>query len=290
MSRRIVAVATVLDPPSGTAAELAALAPQVAAVVVVDDGSTTRVEFPGVQVVSHEQNKGIAAALNTGVRAAQELGATHVLTVDQDSRFGPDYVQQLVAAWERAQRQGLNPGAVGAVGFSGLSHRGQWHDQVMVVPESIQSGTLFSVEALTAIGGFDESLVIDGVDTDACLRLADHGYDVCVAPVEFEHSLGNGHFVSILGRRVWSSGHPPFRRFYITRNGLLLLRRHARRHPRWAAVSSRRLLVASVLAAGDRQQRAAMRAGVKAAWQRRTGRIPQSTLREVLAGGDKSVG
>lgn len=290
MSRRIVAVATVFEPPPGTAMELESLGRQVSAVVVVDDGSQSPAEFPGMQVIRHRHNRGIAAALNTGVRAARDLGATHVLTVDQDSRFDDDYVEQLLAAWERAERQGLQPGAVGAVGFSGLSHRGKWQDAVMVVPESIQSGTLFSVDALESIAGFDESLVIDGVDTDACLRLADHGYDVCVAPVEFEHSLGSGHFVSILGRRVWSSGHPPFRRFYITRNGLLLLRRHARRHPRWAAVSSRRLLVASVLAAGSPQQRAAMRAGIKAAWHSRTGRIPEATLREVLASGGKSVG
>ena len=56
---------------------------------------------------------------------------------------------------------------MGAAEFSGLTHRGSWRDGVMAVPESIQSGTLFSVEALARIGGFDESLVIDGVDTDA---------------------------------------------------------------------------------------------------------------------------
>lgn len=280
---RIVAVATVLDPPPQTQDALQELAQQVNEVIAVDDGSADPVRLPGVRVIRHEHNQGIAAALNAGVKAAAELGATHVLTVDQDSRFPADYVAQLLAAWTRAQEQGLRPAAMGAAEFSGLTHRGVWHDGVMVVAESIQSGTLFSVEALERIGGFDENLVIDGVDTDACLRLADAGYAVCVAPVGFEHALGEGHFVSVLGHQVWASGHAPFRRYYITRNGLLLLRRHGRRHPHWAMVSARRLAMASLLAARAPEQRAAMRAGVKAAWRRHTGRIPQSALREVQA-------
>ncbi|HRY08618.1 MAG: glycosyltransferase [Actinobacteria bacterium] len=280
---RIAAVATVLDPPPQTQDALQALARQVAEVVAVDDGSAVPVRFSGVHVIRQEHNLGIAAALNAGIRAAAERGATHVLTVDQDSQFPDDYVAQLLAAWTRAQQQGLSPAAMGAAEFSGLTHRGAWHDGVMVVAESIQSGTLFSVEALAGIGGFDESLVIDGVDTDACLRLADAGFDICVAPVEFDHALGEGHFVTVFGHQVWASGHAPFRRYYITRNGLLLLRRHGRRHPRWALVSARRLVMASLLAAKAPEQRAAMRAGVKAAWRRRTGRIPQSALREVRA-------
>ncbi len=273
---RIVAVATVLDPPPQTEAALRALAKQVQGVVAVDDGSSVPVSLPGVEVIRHETNLGIAAALNAGVRAAAAQGATHVLTVDQDSQFPEDYVARLLAAWLRAEAQGLTPAAMGAAEFSGLSHQGAWHDGVMTVPESIQSGTLFSLDALNSVGGFDESLVIDGVDTDACLRLADHGYDICVAPVRFDHALGEGHFVSVFGHPVWASGHAPFRRYYITRNGLLLLRRHGRRHPRWAVVSARRLVVASVLAAGSLAQRAAMRAGVKDALRGRKGHLGEA--------------
>ena len=58
-------------------------------------------------------------------------------------------------------------------------------DGVMVVAETIQSGTLFDCAALDAVSGFDESLVIDGVDTDLSLRLADAGWHICVAPISF---------------------------------------------------------------------------------------------------------
>src|SRR5829696_7552572 len=51
--------------------------PHVARVVVVDDGSTDdtsrAAEAAGAVVVRHEQNRGKAAALETGVRRVREL-------------------------------------------------------------------------------------------------------------------------------------------------------------------------------------------------------------------------
>ena len=273
---RVIAVCPVYDPPPTTAEGLRRLGGQTAGVVVVDDGSPRPVELEGIVVDRLPENRGIATALNRGVRAAAAAGATHVLTVDQDSSFPDDYVQQLLACARRAELQGLRPGAVGAVEFSGLRHEGHFRDGVLVVEESIQSGTLFSVQALAQIGGFDESLVIDAVDTDACLRLQDAGWDVCVAPVGFAHALGEGHFVSLLGRRVWSSRHSALRRYYITRNGVVVLRRHGRTHPRWAMVYARRLLVSTWLSLreGDPDLRRAVREGVADGWRRRLGRRP----------------
>ncbi len=277
----VIAVCPVLEPPQTTAAGLRRLREQVAGLVVVDDGSSVPVAYEGIDVVRLPENRGIAAALNQGVRAAVAAGATHVLTVDQDSSFPDDYVQQLLACERSAQRQGLRPGAVGAVEFSGLHHSGHFSDGVMVVQESIQSGTLFAATALAEVGGFDERLVIDAVDTDVCLRLQCAGWDVCVAPVGFEHALGDGHFVRFLGRRVWSSRHAPLRRYYITRNGIVVLRRHARRHPRWALVYLRRLLVATWLSVreGGPEVRAAVREGLADGWRRRLGKRPAVTRR-----------
>lgn len=259
---RIVAVCPVYNPPPQTQERLQEIAGQVAEVVVVDDGSAPPAHFSEFEVHRLHQNRGIAVALNAGLRMAESLGATHVLTIDQDSRFPDGYVTALLECAERARELGLQPAAVGAVEFQGLRHRGRFVNAVMRVEESIQSGTLFDLEALRIIGGFDESLVIDGVDTDACLRLQDAGYDVVVAPVAFEHTLGAGHFVSVFGKKVWASGHDAFRRYYITRNGLALLRRHARRHPHWALVYARRLTVATLLAAREPDRRQAIGQGI----------------------------
>ncbi|MEZ5184637.1 MAG: glycosyltransferase [Candidatus Nanopelagicales bacterium] len=272
---RVVAVIPVLDPPVGVEAHVREVGAQVDDVVVVDDGSVMPVTYGGVRCIQLDRNRGIAAALNAGVEEAVRLGATHVLTVDQDSQLPPGYVKELLECGDRAVALGLRPAAVGAGEFGQMSHRGTWRSGVMVVPEAIQSGTLFARDALEAVGGFDEALVIDGVDTDVSLRLADAGWDVCVAPVSFDHQLGSGHFVSVLGRQVWASQHPAYRRYYITRNGLALLRRHGRKHVRWALVYARRLGMASLLAAGERTQRSAMRRGVRDALRGRWGRLSE---------------
>lgn len=268
----IVAVCPVYNPPSDLAQRLTEFSGQVASIVVVDDGSAAALSLPGgFCVIRLPENGGIAAALNAGVTQAAKSGAQYVVTIDQDSEFPSDYIAQLAACNKRAHDQGLRPAVVGAVEFSGLRHPGHFHDGVMVVAESIQSGAMFEMAALASVDGFDESLVIDGVDTDVCLRLQDAGYDVVVAPTAFSHRLGEGHFVSLLGRQVWSSKHPPFRRYYITRNGLLLLRRHGRRHVMWAAVSARRLAVATLLAAREPEQRPAIWLGVVDALRGRRG-------------------
>jgi len=270
---RVIAIVPVYDPPEAAQEHVNELFSQVDDVIVVDDGSSEAAEFGAVRCIRFDQNRGIAAALNAGVEEATALGAQYVLTVDQDSQLPPGYVKELLECEDRALHAGLRPAAVGASEFGGMQHRGNWRNGVMVVAETIQSGTLFDCAALDAVSGFDESLVIDGVDTDLSLRLADAGWHICVAPISFTHQVGSGHFVRVLGRAVWSSNHPAYRRYYITRNGLLLLRRHGRKHLRWALIYARRLVMASLLASSGADQRSAMRQGIADAIRGRKGSL-----------------
>ena len=70
-------------------------------VVVVDDGSTDGTaglaEAAEACVVRHERNQGKGAALNTGMRAARELGARVVVTLDADGQHNPEEMNRLLA-------------------------------------------------------------------------------------------------------------------------------------------------------------------------------------------------
>lgn len=60
-------------------------------VVVVDDGSTDETprllaQEPGIELCTHAENRGKAAALQTGMRCAAERGFTHVITIDADGQ------------------------------------------------------------------------------------------------------------------------------------------------------------------------------------------------------------
>ena len=69
-------------------------------VVVVDDGSTDGTgdlaRERGAMVVRHERNRGLGAAVRTGLRAAVATGASAVAYLDADLEYAPEDIPALV--------------------------------------------------------------------------------------------------------------------------------------------------------------------------------------------------
>lgn len=238
---RIVAVVPAFHPDAGVVNLVAALLRQAGGVVVVADGpqalsTPVRVELEtaGATVVEHDENRGIAAALNTGVRAAPDAWA--VLTVDQDSSVPDGFVDALRAAWARATEAGLRVGLVAPARITGIPSQTRTHHAgVALGRDPVQSGWLIASDTLRAVGEFDERLFIDGVDADYALRCLDAGFVVVIAEgLELGHRLGDRHTVRVAGRRLELTRSQPFRYYYLVRNRAWLVARHGRRHPAWA--------------------------------------------------------
>ena len=235
----------------------------------------------GATIVEHEGNHGIGAALNTGVTRLRDLShpPTHILTLDQDSAVPPGYVDGLVAAGRRAAQCGVPVGMVSPdhVG-SMIRLRGHRRaDAIVLGGEPIQSGLLVPMDVFISIDGFDESLFIDGVDTDFYLRAVDQGLRCVVAPgMRLEHRLGRP--VTAAGRQLPLMVAATFRYFYQWRNLVLLLRRHVRRHPVWAASAvlraARHLLIVTAVAPGRMDRLRSVRSGLWAGLGGQTGRGP----------------
>jgi rhamnosyltransferase len=231
----VVAVVPAYEPGPNLLELVDSLAAQLAEVIVVDDGSLDGGQTldaaaeRGARVLRHASNRGIAAALNTGIQSAlSSAGTLAVLTVDQDSQIPAGFVTDLVDGWERAEQDGERVGVVAPEHVSGLP------DQRTGRPP-VQSGMLVPVATLRRVGDFDESLVIDGVDDDYALRCLDAGLAVVVvAGLTLGHRLGDTHVVHIAGRAVTLTRSAPFRYYYLTRNRIRLIGRHAHRHPGWA--------------------------------------------------------
>lgn len=75
----------------------------VAAVVLVDDGSTddtagvmARIRDPRIHVVRHEKNRGVGAAVLTGYAKAETLGMRVFVKMDGDGQMRPDDLESLV--------------------------------------------------------------------------------------------------------------------------------------------------------------------------------------------------
>ena len=180
-----------------------------------------------------------------------------MLTVDQDSVPQPGLVEILRASADRATEVGLLVGAVGcgqvrdaSGGIHFVTHVvGEPENAVTLTEELIQTGTLWSCDALALIGGFDERIAIDGVDTAASLRLRARGYSLLLAPdAQIDHELGSARAVRILGKTALATGHSPARRETIVRNRLRLLPEEFALSPKAAARSLRRLTVNTALA------------------------------------------
>lgn len=258
----VVAVVPTFRPEADELNSLvASLQAQGISVLVSDDASPCtsdpalrEVESLGVDVVRHRHNRGIARGLNDGLAFAVAHGATWLLTVDQDSSLPPDYVAALLAA----STDGV--GVIGAEIISDASGDVRYpttqSDGHLATEEVFQTGSLWSVAALTAIGGFDESLGIDAVDAAACLRLRERGFIVALAAgVRLEHRVGAARQVTLLGRTVLATGHSPERRTTMVRNRLRLAPAEFRQSPKHAFRTLRRVGVNAVLGATVEENR-----------------------------------
>jgi glycosyltransferase involved in cell wall biosynthesis len=71
-------------------------------VIVVDDGSEDRTaeiaRKRGAVVISHPKNRGLGAALRTGLKVALERGADRAVTFDSDGQHDPKSVRKLLEA------------------------------------------------------------------------------------------------------------------------------------------------------------------------------------------------
>ena len=230
---------------------LAAISPQVSAVVMFDNGSknaadvrSLAAEFDNVEVRLGEQNFGIAAALNRLAEHAIASGADWLLTLDQDSVCPPGMVAALAAARTPAAAL-VTPFIVDRNKQSLRDHR---LDALPATQEfrqsarkgAITSGALMRLEAWQSVGGFDERFFIDYVDYDFNQRVMNAGFTILRCNrTHLLHEVGHARrtWLRVPRRdingvwrleRFYSFGHSASRCYYKARNRVLFTRKHGR--------------------------------------------------------------
>lgn len=254
MPTAVVGVIPTFRPDQAVIPRIDMVCSQVDHVLVSDDASPCSADpvlraisaAPDVTLLRHSHNRGIARGLNEGLALAINRGATWLLTVDQDTDLEAGYVTTLLT--EAEHRAGTRIGAIGAEVICDESGILRYPAHVdahgHVTEEVIQTGTLWSVAALIAVGGFDESLGIDAVDAAACLRLRERDYSICLATgTSLHHSIGSARIVHFLGRATMVTGHSPERRTTMLRNRLRLFPAEFRQSPRHALRTLRRVVI-----------------------------------------------
>ena len=157
---------------------------------------------PWVRVIATPDNRGIGAALNTLVEAAERTGASHLLLFDQDSSPGPELPYLLVEAFNVLSEAGERPAVVGPrpvvpEGETGQPprylFRRQAVDDCEAVDYIITSGSLLDLSVFAATGPFRADYFIDGIDVEWCLRAWAYGFSVWITNnAELPHRIGHG--------------------------------------------------------------------------------------------------
>ena len=245
------------NPPRETIELIAELADRINYVVVVDDASdsispgyyTQLSALDNVVVVRKTANRGVAHSLNIGFTMAMTGGARYILTLDQDADLPVDFVAMLARAADELDRDDVDWGAFGPGVVNGFAYAYTNRNGLMETQEIMQSGAVFRTEALRVAGLADESLVIDSVDTDLCLNLRKHGFEVFAdGRIHLSHRIGRGQSITLLGKEISVTNHSSRRRYYLTRNRLVMFGRYGVSERTWLLSGFFWLAISTLLA------------------------------------------
>lgn len=249
---------------------LAGLAPLVGRTVLVDNNETPQ---PGlahhlrpfaVELLSNGNRGGLAGAYNEALRRLRQgpdPTPAHVVFVDQDSdtaalaAFVTDPSVEALLAREdvacaapvyRDRATGLRGRYIELARWR-VHHLPREFEGPRPVAFVINSMSVWRTAALARLGDFDETLGIDHVDTEHCLRARAIDLQVWVhGSHSFAHAIGARRPYRLFGRELQAGGHGPSRRRLIGRNTVLLARRWAFREPAFAWLCLMRLVYEAV--------------------------------------------
>lgn len=184
-------------------------------------------QVEGVVVLDQAKNVGVAAGFNAGMRRALADGFDFVWIFDQDSTVADGMLSHLKRAFSEWRAPVAMAGPALRAEETGFLYDADRGEGVGELQTLISSGALFSRAALERIGLHDERLFIDYVDHDISLRAREAGLAVVkVFDTVLDHRFGASTPVSFLGRRVYLSNYSPMRQYYMTRNRVIMMRRH----------------------------------------------------------------
>lgn len=206
--------------------------------IVVDNASTNdsvariRTAHPQILLLQSETNRGFAGGNNIGIRYALERGADYIWLLNNDTKPFPDALSALV----RKATSNLQIGAVGSVcyyadhpsrvqawagsyvnlwiGYSRLSTRpkpDRWFDSLN------GASMLISSKAIEMIGLLDEGFFLYWEDTEFCVRLREHNWQLAAAP--------DSHVLHKVNASI--KGNTQGLDRYFTASGLRILRLHS---------------------------------------------------------------
>jgi hypothetical protein len=192
-------------------------------IVIVDDCSTDKSvyslksKFPGIIVLSTENNGGLCKAFNVGIRKALLNGADYMFMVQNDTKnFSYNYFEEILRLFKRPEKIGIVSSHI-YDDEGNLRWDGSFKNKLGI---SINFGEGYMVkrEVFDKVGLFNEKLKVYFEDLDFISRARKFGYKTCItSSVSFIH----------VGHQTFSKQtfYPNYIRI---RNVVLIMRRYSR--------------------------------------------------------------
>lgn len=230
---KVAAIIISYNPDNNLLDSVNLLVNQVEKIIIVDNGSESEkkrninlikeIDKQKIEAIFNEENLGIATALNIGVRKALSQGYNWILTMDQDSKASSNMVEKMLEVYnkiderERKEILSIFPNFVDER-IQSIEENSNMNSYEYVDAD-ITSGNLLKAEVFDKVGFFDDSLFIDLVDTDFCMRLNEENIKMIkVRDAILYHSLGESQTVKSIFGKFNTSNHSALRRYYMTRN------------------------------------------------------------------------
>jgi rhamnosyltransferase len=235
---KIAAVLTAYHPDQRLPAVVESALEDCSAVIVVDNtpagppSLAAKLDDPRVTVLPVGRNLGLGGALNLGV-AALPADAEAVLLLDQDSVLPEGLVAGLAEHLESDPRIGVAAPTPWDAEHDAAYNFGTAGKTVEDRPGVITSGMLVRRECIDRCP-FRADLFNDFVDLAFCLDVRRGGYRVVQDfTLRLPHSMGNRREHGFGPARVRVIHYPPWRHYWIARNGVQFVRDYTR----WGAAS-----------------------------------------------------
>lgn len=230
---KVAAIIVSYNPDNNLFDSVNLLINQVNKIIIVDNGSKdekikninsiANIDKEKIQVIFNKENLGIATALNVGVKEALDQDYKWILTMDQDSKASINMIEKMFEVYkgisedERKEILSIFPNFVDER-IQSIEENSDMK-AYEYVDADITSGNLLKAEVFDKIGFFDDSLFIDLVDTDFCMRLNEKNIKMIkVRDAILYHSLGESQSVKSIFGKFNTSNHSALRRYYMTRN------------------------------------------------------------------------
>ncbi|QUF83027.1 glycosyltransferase [Clostridium butyricum] len=195
---------------------------QIDYLYLIDNSSKDNSElFKGIgeniYYISLRNNYGIAYALNIGINSCKNVGCSWVLTMDQDSYFRENYIDNYKKII--CKGDSLDNIAFLVPQFHTDRMNSNVCKEFKELKLAMQSGNLLNIDKYNDIGIYNEKLFIDCVDYDYCYRARKKGYKIIqCSDVILNHSPAITKSFELFGKKIKYGYAKPLRYYYQIRN------------------------------------------------------------------------